>query len=117
MIEAVRRTLEDAALDRAFVAEAVLLPSDSFIGDQLETVDPDAVFRAREALRRDLGKSLAELWRSAYADASQAGAFVYSPARQGRPPDAQRRARLYRRERARRTPPTSRSRSSRRRTT
>ena len=45
----------DAALDRAFVAEAVLLPSESFIGDQMAMVDPEAIFRAREALRRDLG--------------------------------------------------------------
>ncbi|MDB5679301.1 aminopeptidase N [Sphingomonas bacterium] len=79
VIEAVRRTLEDPTLDRAFVAEAVLLPSDAFIGDQLEVVDPDAVFRAREALRRDLGKSLTVLWRSVYIEASQAGTFVYSP--------------------------------------
>ena len=79
VIEAVRHTLDDAALDRAFVAEAVLLPSDAFIGDQLDMVDPDTVFRVREALRRDLGKSLADLWRGAYADASDAGAFVYSP--------------------------------------
>jgi aminopeptidase N len=80
VIEAVRRTLEDPALDHAFVAEAVLLPSDSFIGDQLDRVDPEAVFRAREALRRDLGKSLAPLWRQAYADASNGAPFVYSPA-------------------------------------
>ncbi|MGN6818676.1 MAG: aminopeptidase N [Sphingomonas sp.] len=80
VIEAVRRTLEDPALDHAFVAEAVLLPSDSFIGDQFETVDPEAVFRAREALRRDLGKTLAPLWRQAYADASTDAPFVYSPA-------------------------------------
>ena len=79
VIAAVRHTLENPALDRAFVAEAVLLPSDSFIGDQLEVVDPEAVFRAREALRRDLGTTLADLWRAAYADASQSGAFVYSP--------------------------------------
>jgi aminopeptidase N len=80
VIEAVRRTLENPNLDQAFVAEAVLLPSDSFIGDQLELVDPDAVFRAREDLRRDLGKALADLWRSAYSSASQAGPFEYSPA-------------------------------------
>jgi aminopeptidase N len=79
VVDAVRRTLEDPALDRAFVAEAVLLPSDSFIGDQLDIVDPDAVFRAREALRRDLGKTLARLWRQAYADASTDAPFVYSP--------------------------------------
>ena len=80
VIEAVRRTLEDPALDRAFVAEAVLLPSDSFVGDQLETVDPEAVYHARESLRRDLGKTLAPLWRQAYADASDGAPFVYSPA-------------------------------------
>jgi len=80
VIEAVRRTLEDKALDHAFVAEAVLLPSDSFIGDQLDRVDPEAVFRAREALRRDLGKTLAPLWRQAYAQASTGAPFVYSPA-------------------------------------
>jgi len=79
VIEAVRRTLEDKALDHAFVAEAVLLPSDSFIGDQLDRVDPDAVFRAREALRRDLGKTLAPLWRQAYSNSSTGAPFVYSP--------------------------------------
>ena len=80
VLEAVRRTLEDAALDHAFVAEAVLLPSDSFIGDQLDIVNPEAVFRAREALRCELGKTLAPLWRSAYAKASRREGFVYSPA-------------------------------------
>ena len=79
VLEAVKRTLEDGALDHAFVAEAVLLPSDSFIGDQLEIVDPEAVYTAREALRRDLGTQLAGLWRSAYANASHDAPFVYSP--------------------------------------
>ena len=62
-------------------------------------VDPEAMFRAREALRRDLGKSLADLWRAAYADAQPAGAVRLFARRQGRAPHAQRRARLYRRER------------------
>ena len=80
VVEAVRRTLEDAALDRAFVAEAVLLPSEAFIGDQLDLVDPDAVFRAREALRRELGQKLAPLWRQAYADAASTSPYAYNPA-------------------------------------
>ena len=83
VIAAVRDTLRNAALDRAFVAEAVLLPSESFIGDQLAVVDPEAVFRAREALRRDLGRALDADWRAAYAQASAAGAFVYSPEAKG----------------------------------
>jgi aminopeptidase N len=82
VIAAVAHTLDDAALDPAFVAEAVLLPSDNFIGDQMALVDPEAIFRAREALRRDLGKALDARWRAAYAS-TQAEAFVYSPAAKG----------------------------------
>ncbi|HEX8365735.1 MAG TPA: aminopeptidase N [Allosphingosinicella sp.] len=81
-IEAVRRTLEDETLDPAFVGEAVLLPSESFIGDQLDTVDPDAVHRAREGLRGALGARLEGLWRSAYA-AHAANRYEYSPAAKG----------------------------------
>mgnify|MGYP002652474903 CR=1 FL=1 len=35
-------------LSSAFLAEAVLLPSENFIGDQLAMVDPDAIHAARE---------------------------------------------------------------------
>jgi aminopeptidase N len=82
VLDAVRTTLADARLDRAFVAEAVLLPSDSFIGDQLAIVDPDAIYAAREALRRDLGHALAREWREAY-EATRANRFEYSPAAKG----------------------------------
>jgi aminopeptidase N len=82
VIEAVRNTLTDSALDRAFVAEAVLLPSDSFIGDQMAVVEPEAIFRAREALRADLGKALEAEWRAAY-EGSLANRFEYSPAAKG----------------------------------
>ncbi|MBN8841395.1 MAG: aminopeptidase N, partial [Sphingomonadales bacterium] len=82
VVDAVANALGDAALDRAFVAEAVLLPSESFIGDQLVTVDPDAIFAAREALRRDLGRALAAQWRAAY-DEGDGHAYAYSPAAKG----------------------------------
>ena len=51
VVEAVRDTLTDPALDPAFVAEAVLVPTESFIGDQMKVVDPDAIHAARERLR------------------------------------------------------------------
>src|SRR3546814_12006714 len=58
VIAAVRETLADATLDAAFIGEAVLLPSENFIGDQLAVVEPEAIFRARATLRRDLGTAL-----------------------------------------------------------
>ena len=82
VIAAVSDTLADPDLDPAFVAEAVLLPSESFIGDQLALVDPDAIFAAREALRADLGNGLAQQWRAAY-DLAPDRPYVYSPEAKG----------------------------------
>jgi aminopeptidase N len=82
VIEAVRTTLSNPALDPAFVAEAVLLPTESFVGDQLLVVDPEAIHAAREALRSDLGAELETLWRAAYT-ACAAQRFELSPAAKG----------------------------------
>jgi len=82
VIAAVRGTLADKALDAAFVAEAVLLPSEAFLGDQLAEIDPQAIRREREALRVRLGGDLAAEWRAAYA-ATAANGFAYTPSAKG----------------------------------
>ncbi|WP_267414693.1 MULTISPECIES: aminopeptidase N [unclassified Sphingomonas] len=82
VVAAVANTLNSADLDRAFIAEAVLLPSESFIGDQMATVDPEAIFRAREALRCELGKRLNGQWRQAYGE-GLAQTYAYTPAGKG----------------------------------
>jgi aminopeptidase N len=82
VIEAVRQTLTNNALDPAFIAEAVLLPSEAFVGDQMEMVDPDAIHDARDSLRKALGRDLDGLWRAAYAG-NVADRFEYSPAAKG----------------------------------
>lgn len=82
VIEAVRQTLTNNALDPAFIAEAVLLPSEAFVGDQMEMVDPDAIHDARDSLRKALGRDLDGLWRAAYAG-NVAERFEYSPAAKG----------------------------------
>jgi aminopeptidase N len=82
VIEAVRRTLSNADLDPAFIAEAVLLPSEAFIGDNMEVVNPEAIHRAREGLRAALGRDLEDLWRDAYSR-NAANRFEYSPSAKG----------------------------------
>jgi aminopeptidase N len=82
VVEAVQETLANQALDPAFVAEAVLLPSEAFIGDHMLVVDPDAIRAAREGLRRRLAGALEGQWRDAYA-ANAANRFEYSPAAKG----------------------------------
>jgi aminopeptidase N len=81
VIAAVGATLANPELDPAFVAEAVLLPSEAFIADQLARVDPEAVFAAREGLRRALGRRLDGQWREAYDGVREP--YAYSPAAKG----------------------------------
>ena len=82
VVDAVRETLVNETLDPAFVAEAVLLPSEAFIGDQMLVVDPEAIRAAREALRRRIGGELEAEWRAAYA-ANAANRYEYSPSAKG----------------------------------
>ncbi len=82
LIEAVRRTLTDSALDDAFTADAVTLPSESYLGDQMSIVDPDAIHAAREKLRRKIGQQLDAEWRAAHARTAANG-FSLSGAAKG----------------------------------
>jgi aminopeptidase N len=82
VVDAVRRTLADEGLDPAFTAEAVLPPSESFIGDQMTVVDPEAIRIARDSLRAELGRALEPQWRAAYASTA-ANRYEYSPAAKG----------------------------------
>ncbi|KKC26502.1 aminopeptidase N [Sphingomonas sp. SRS2] len=82
VIEAVRNTLTDPRLDSAFIGETMLLPSEGFVGDQMLVVDPVAIHKAREALRRALGSELEDEWRDAY-ERTKANRFELSPQAKG----------------------------------
>ncbi|MBO0756866.1 MAG: aminopeptidase N, partial [Bradyrhizobiaceae bacterium] len=59
IIAALRAILTDTALEPAFVAQALSMPSEVDIArDVGRNVDPDAVFAARVALRRSIGAKL-----------------------------------------------------------
>jgi len=57
-LDAFGRLLADAARDPAFTAEALALPSEAYIGEQMEVVDPDAIHMVRLALRCHIAGSL-----------------------------------------------------------
>jgi len=82
VVDAVRNTLTDPALDAAFKAEALLLPSEALVGERLPLVDPQQVHLVREALRRDLAHAMTDAWRDAHA-ANRANRYKYTPAAKG----------------------------------
>ena len=71
------RVLADAPRDPAFGAEALALPSEIYVAEQLDEVDPDAIHAVRNRLRLDLAQALrGELLATYHA---QAVPGPYSP--------------------------------------
>jgi aminopeptidase N len=68
LLAAFRETLAGSAADPAFAAEALALPSEAFLADQVDTVDVEAIHAVREAARSAIGTALrgefAELYRT-----------------------------------------------------
>jgi aminopeptidase N len=47
-----------ADVDQGLLAEVLTLPSESYLGDQMDTVDPDAIHSARQTLKSSLAHAL-----------------------------------------------------------
>ena len=65
-VEAFRATLEHTSLDPALITQALTLPSESYLADQCETVDVDAIYQAREFVRTTLAERLQESFARIY---------------------------------------------------
>ncbi len=78
-IDAIRRVLETSAADPAFAAEVVGLPSETFLAEQMEVVDPDALHAARNRLRLSLASALKDLWLEIYRGNAIAGGYRPDP--------------------------------------
>jgi aminopeptidase N len=76
LIEALRRTLAGGAdADPAFAAEALTLPSEAFLADQMPVVDVDAIHAARDTARIAIGTALAGEFAAAYERLADAGPY------------------------------------------
>ncbi len=87
LVAAVAATLADGAagrLDAAFVGEAVLLPTESFIGDQARTVDVEGIHRRREAARNAIASALEPQWWDAWRRHSGSGTALTPEAKGAR---------------------------------
>ncbi|HHJ17507.1 MAG TPA: aminopeptidase N [Gammaproteobacteria bacterium] len=57
-IQAFRKTLQHPQLDPALITQALSLPAESYLADQSESVDVDAIHTAREFVRSQLAQQL-----------------------------------------------------------
>ncbi|WP_028584835.1 aminopeptidase N [Desulfogranum mediterraneum] len=82
--QGIRALLEDSSGDPALLAMAMNLPSEHWIGQQLEQIDPVAVFTVRQGLRSLIARQLAAPLEERYLSLAGKGGYRYSPEETGR---------------------------------
>ncbi len=85
LIEAWRHLLSDRESDRALLAEALILPGESYLAEQMTVVDPDAIHQARDSLMRQLAETFQDALLRIYEENSDADeGFALDAASMGR---------------------------------
>jgi aminopeptidase N len=76
-IEAMRSVLRHPTLDAAFKELVLTLPSETYIAEQLDVVDPQRIHAVREAMREQLAQALSSDWQ--WADETHHDSGAYRP--------------------------------------
>ena len=83
-IEAMRTVLRNPALDAAFKELVLTLPSETYIAEQLNVVDPQRIHAVREAMREQLALALQADWEWAWEQNQDTGGYRPDPVSSGR---------------------------------
>jgi aminopeptidase N len=84
LVQALRTVLRNPALDAAFKELVLTLPSETYMAEQLEVVDPQRIHAVREAMRAQLARELHDDWAWAFDAHQDNGAFRPDPVSSGR---------------------------------
>ena len=83
-IDAWRALLTDPALDAAYRARTLALPSEKTLAERMVQIDPPALAAARDFLRAELGRQLQTEWRAAFDGNQTPGEYSPAPGPAGR---------------------------------
>jgi len=83
-VEAMRAVLRHPTLDAAFKELVLTLPSETYLAEQLDVVDPQRIHAVRESMRQQLAVALAADWAEAYESCHDNGAYSPDPLSAGR---------------------------------
>ncbi len=84
LVSAFRGLLHDQRADPALVAEAMMLPDEDYLAEQVDVVDPDGIHEARRFIRKGLAGALEDLFDQRYREAASGEAYDKSPASMAR---------------------------------
>ena len=78
-VEAFRHALTDPLADRALLTEILTLPSEAYLGDQMDQVDVEGIHQAREGLKKLLARQLREDFIRRYESSAEPGPYDIEP--------------------------------------
>jgi aminopeptidase N len=79
IINAYKNTLTNPELDKALIAQAMTLPSEGYLADQMTVVDVDGIHQARTFMRHELAKALKDDFKNILeAGQSEAGYMFHA---------------------------------------
>jgi aminopeptidase N len=83
-LAAMRQVLHHPTLDAAFKELVLTLPSETYLAEQLDVVDPQQIHAVREAMRLQLATSLQADWAAVYEANQDTGNYTPDAASSGR---------------------------------
>ena len=83
-LRAMRQVLADPLLDAAFKELVLTLPSETYLAEQLDVVDPQRIHAVREAMREQLAVALLADWQQAWEDNRDTGGYRPDPESAGK---------------------------------
>ncbi|GAC1606812.1 MAG: aminopeptidase N [Ramlibacter sp.] len=83
-LDAMRSILRHPTLDAAFKELVLTLPSESYIAEQLDPVDPQRIHAVRDAMREQMARALHDDWQWAFETHQDTGAYQPDPVSSGR---------------------------------
>ena len=83
-LEAMRQVLRHPTLDSAFKELVLTLPSETYLAEQLDVVDPQRIHAVREGMRLQLATALHADWEAAYEANSDTGSYTPDSLSSGR---------------------------------
>jgi aminopeptidase N len=79
LVRAFRALLGDRASDPALIAEALTLPDEEYLAQQMEVIDVDGIHEARHFVKSKLAAALAEPLQGRYRELAASGPYDKSP--------------------------------------
>ncbi len=77
VVDAYRRLLEEREEDPALIAEAAALPTQAYLAELFEPVDPGAIHAVRQFMRRTLAACLEDVFVRLYEQSHDAGEYRF----------------------------------------